>query len=148
MGKTPMKRKVVYLDPQYVKNVYRKYGIQEEKVKVFRDFLIQLNHNVMDTYLGPSHLSSLEKVDGHFLWAFRVTARQFYKHGFDFRKNKRLYLQLRIAYMREFYGRAGKPQMDIKKHWQSVMKYQIEDRTQPLLEVQVNLYVIMDHQLF
>lgn len=137
-----------YLDAQFVKNVYRKHSLEAEKVALFRDFLVNLNRRINDTYLGPESLTCLEEVDGHFLWAFNTTSDLFYKHGFDFRKNKDLYLKLRVVYMKEFYGKEGKANCDLRKFWLSVMRYEPEMRDKTEITTQVNFYRIMSQQLF
>ena len=126
---------------------FKNEGIINERVDLYREFLINVSNYVNGTYLGTEYIRTSDDIIGHFNWCFNKTSEEFNKFipNIDFSKNNKLRKTLYLYFLTNVYEyELWLPELDTCFHFfNHVMDFRNE-KTYSELDIMIDLYKDFD----
>lgn len=108
----------------YRKSIRKRYydesneiKILNEKIDVYREFIIKLCYNLTSTFFGMAFYKNEKDIEGHYDWGFNKTINQFKGKKISFKKNSILYKYFNTYFHATLYTEISPTYNDYYRFW-------------------------------
>lgn len=118
--------------------------VEQEKVELYRDFILSLTHLIGDTFLGDDVVLTEEDCKGHFNWCWQKNIDVFKAEFLHFDLMGEHYYYFYKYFYDVFYGNKEKGENIIQKiitFWENIMSIE-RLKTHNEYDLFINLYKI------
>jgi hypothetical protein len=122
---------------------YKTNNINKNRLDLYRDFIIILCYNLVETYLGEEYIKTNKHKKEHFTWSFNKVCNSFIDEGFDFSKNKELYDYFYEYFRTTMYENDFFELDFLLSYWEDTLELSY-DKTKSDLEGMIEIYKIFD----
>jgi hypothetical protein len=136
------------IDEAKIEKEYKKNNIIKERVRLYRDFTLNLTYYIYDTYLGKEYIKTNEDKLGHYKWCFNKVCDLYQQEGFNFRENKEIYHYFAEYFKNVLYDSDyNVSQLGGEYTYWSIIFQFYGKKNRAFLDVLVNLYRFFDKTL-
>lgn len=122
---------------------YKSNNINKNRLDLYRDFIINLCYNLVDTYLGEEYIKTKKQKKEHFTWCFNTVCSSFEKEGFKFSENTELYDYFYEYFITTMYDNDFFEIDFLLEYWEDTLEISLE-KTRADLEGLIEIYKIFD----
>lgn len=125
---------------------YKVNNINKNRLDLYRDFIINLCYNVVETYLGEEYIKSNKEIKEHYTWCFNKVCSEFLEEEINFKENKELF-----DYFFEYF-KATMYENDVFEldffidYWEETLEFSF-DKTKSDLDGLIEIYKIFNKTL-
>jgi hypothetical protein len=135
-------------DEARVEKEYKKHSIIKERVRLYKDFTLNLTYYIYDSYLGNEYIKTNDDKLGHFKWCFNKVCDMYLAEGIDFKSNKRIYYYFIEYFKNVLYNEEYKiNQLGGEYTYWSLIFQVYGKKNKAFLDVMINLYKIFDETI-
>jgi hypothetical protein len=135
------------LEKYETSNEYKRYNIIQDRLKLYKDFILNLCYNVSSTYLGQEFVKTKSDIEGHYAWCFNKTVEDFEKCGISFRSNQEIYNYFLEYFSVVLYYEVNLTDYEIfKKYWNDLFNQDMKKANHELEEV-IEIYGHFDETM-